>query len=93
MCSRKPLRRTSSTSITEAREESKAGLVLVGVMMLTLVVTILGAGLLFAARQSMITVNRWHDYDAALLAAQTAVEKTKSDLHNGFCLSRRPTTA
>ena len=83
MCSRKPLRRTSSTSTTEGAL-SKAGIVLVGVMMLTLVVTILGAGLLFAARQSMTTVNRWHDYDAALLAAQTAVEKAKSDLHNGF---------
>ena len=80
----KPLQPISLISINKPVLSSKAGVVMTGVMMLTLVVAILGAGLLFAARHSMTSVNRWRDYDEALLAAQTAIEKTKSNLHEGF---------
>jgi len=63
---------------------SKAGFVMVGVMMLIVVAAIAAGGFMFSARQSLPVVNRWHTYDDALLAAQTGLERVKSNLYDDF---------
>jgi len=64
--------------------DPKAGLVLLLTLILVIVTTTLATALLFAARNSTRVVKNWANYDNALWAAQTALEKVKSQIHEGF---------
>ncbi len=74
---------TSSTNNAPSADP-KAGLVLLLTLILVIVTATLSTALLFAARNSTRTVRRWTNYDNALWAAQTALEKVKSQIHEGF---------
>ncbi len=80
----KPSPFISLTYKISRKNAKNEGFVLALTLVLILVTSLVASGLVFAARQSLKTVNVWADYDNTLLAAQTAVEKAKSTLHADF---------
>lgn len=62
----------------------KQGFVLTATLMLLLIGLIAAGSFVFASRQSHEAVIQWTRYDRALLAAQTATEKVKANLYDGF---------
>jgi hypothetical protein len=65
-------------------ERNNSGFVLTGVLMLVMICALITGSMVFSARQSGVRVRNWQNYDAALLAAQTAIEKIKSDIYMDF---------
>lgn len=55
-----------------------------GVLMLLLIGALLSGALVLSARKSLQTVRRWQTHDECLMAAETAVEKVKSNLYDAF---------
>ena len=74
----------SSICRASGRDVKKEGFVLALTLVLVLVTSLVSSGLVFAARNSLKTLQAWTDYDNTLLAAQAAIEKEKSRLHANF---------
>lgn len=68
------------------RTTHNKGFVLPGVLMLLLIGILVSGSFIFTSRQSHPAVVRWARYDQTLLAAQTAAEKVKDSLYEGFKL-------
>lgn len=66
------------------KTDGSKGFVLVGSMMMVLISSMIAGSLVVAARRSHPGVLRWEQHDQSLLAAQTALEKIKSDLYRDF---------
>lgn len=66
------------------RKRSNNGIVLPGALMLLLIGMFVAGSLIFVSRQSHPAVTRWEQYDQTLLAAQSAMEKVKATVYDGF---------
>ena len=67
----------------------KSGFVLTGALMLLLIGMLVAGSFLFISRQSHPAVVQWMRYDQALLSAQTALEKVKSNLYENFSVQHQ----
>lgn len=68
----------------QSSSAGKEGFVLTASLMLLLIGVLAAGSFVFVARQSHPSVVAWENYDKSLMAAQTAVEKIKSSLYDGF---------
>ncbi|MGE4489552.1 MAG: hypothetical protein AB7E95_08420 [Kiritimatiellales bacterium] len=68
----------------EQKKTAQDGFVMVAALMMLLIGALAAGSFVFVARQSHPSVTQWENYDRSLLAAQSALEKVKSDLYEGF---------
>jgi hypothetical protein len=69
---------------TMTKNRQNRGFVLTGSLMLLLIGMLVAGSFIFVSRQSHPAVIQWARYDQTLLAAQTAMEKIKTDLYHDF---------
>lgn len=60
------------------------GFVLTAALMLVLLGAVVIGSLFSVSRQTVLTTKKWRQYDECLLAAQSALEKVKADIYEGF---------
>jgi hypothetical protein len=65
-------------------ERKNQGFIMTAVLMLLLIGALVAGALVVTARQTLRTVERWQAHDECLLAAQTALERVKYNLYEGF---------
>jgi hypothetical protein len=66
------------------KQTDRGGFVMTGALMLLLIGILVAGSFMFVSRQSHPVVTQWARYDQTLLAAQTAMEKVKANLYDGF---------
>lgn len=66
------------------KKPCKQGFVMTGMLVFLLIGLLVAGSFVFVSRRSHPVVRQWTHYDQALLAAQTATEKIKADLYDGF---------
>lgn len=65
-------------------KDKNEGFVLTAVLMLLLIGSLVAGAFVVSSRQTLRAVEKWREYDECLLAAQTAMEKVKSNLYTNF---------
>mgnify|MGYP001400747257 CR=1 FL=1 len=66
------------------KDKPKEGFVLTAALMLLLLGALVVGSLLSVSRRTRPVADNWQHYDECLLAAQSALEKVKSDIYRGF---------
>lgn len=64
--------------------KQKEGFVLTAALMLLLIGSLVVGSLLAVSRRAIPATETWRKYDECLLAAQSALEKVKADIYQGF---------
>jgi len=72
-----------------SRKEESRGFVMTGALMLLLIGVMVAGSFVFVSRRSHPASVQWERYDQTLLAAQTALEKVKMNLHQEFSREHR----